>query len=402
MKSNILDLHNKIINGQNDIVQQALSIEKQNKYNQNIIVNENIQIPNEIDKNNLLSCIPYSLKALYSTKDLQTTGGSKIIEDYLPPFDSKVYEILKQNNAILISKSNQDELGMGGTGRSSAYGNIINPYDNNYIVGGSSGGSAVQVAMNILPFSIVTDTADSARSPASYLGICGFKPTYGAISRYGVVPYAPSLDTVGILAQYVADINIVASYLFQFDKNDYTSQKVKINQLPKKYENIKINAIKDIEMYLADDVKQIYLNSIDKLSKQYEIQYIEFPTKYLELISSVYLVISYCEAASIFSNYTGLTFGNAVIENGYEQSIKAFRQNNFSSMIKRKIVIGNTFLDQENYHDIFIKAKKIRNLIVQKFNSILDSCDCLIMPSHSMFAPKIDDLSNGSLIDEKK
>jgi aspartyl-tRNA(Asn)/glutamyl-tRNA(Gln) amidotransferase subunit A len=347
MKSNIIDLHNAFLKQDFSYVNDAHKKETENQYRQNITVKTLNDISNlDGDKSSLLYGVPYTLKDLYSTKGIRTTGGSKILEQYLPPFNSQVYELLTKNGGILISKSNLDEFGMGGSGLYGPYGDIINPYDSNYIVGGSSGGSAVQVATNIVPFSVVTDTADSARSPASYLGIVGFKPSYGAISRYGVIPYAPSLDTVGILANYVADISIVNHILAAHDERDFTSQKnITTCELPKTIDNIKISVIKGIEEFLPQQIKDIYLDNINSLSKKYEITYVDFSLELIETISPIYMIISYAEAASTFSNYTGITFGKTIQEKNFQNSAKAFRSANFSNMVKRKLIIGNKFLN---------------------------------------------------------
>ncbi len=175
------------------------------------------------NKQSKLNGVIYSLKDNIATKGHTTTGASKFLENYVPEYDATVKTLLDQAGAICVSKDNLDEFGLGGTGLFSGYGIVHNPFDEKRISGGSSSGSACLVSQGIVPFSICTDTGDSIRKPASFQGIVGFKPTYGAISRYGVYPYAPSLDHVGILAQTVEDIATVFSVIAKYDDNDMTS-----------------------------------------------------------------------------------------------------------------------------------------------------------------------------------
>jgi aspartyl-tRNA(Asn)/glutamyl-tRNA(Gln) amidotransferase subunit A len=250
-----------------------------NLLNSNKILNSSVttilNLNSKPNPKSLLNNIPYSLKDMISTKDIQTTGGSKILENYVPTFNATIYDKLIDGGAILISKTNCDELGMGGTGLTSGYGKVVNPFDKNRIVGGSSSGSAVQVALDIVPFSVGTDTADSIRTPASYMGLVGFKPSYGIISRYGVIPYAPSLDTVGVLAKTIADIAIVLQTISGYDEKDGTSQKInnKFYDCLKPKSKIKFTLIKDIDQYLNKEVKDIYLDYVKKISEKYEIIY---------------------------------------------------------------------------------------------------------------------------------
>jgi aspartyl-tRNA(Asn)/glutamyl-tRNA(Gln) amidotransferase subunit A len=367
--------------------------------------NDKITLGSNTETNSILHNIPYVAKDLFITSDLPTTAGSKTLASYLPPYDATVYKILKENGAVLLNKTNLDEFGMGGTGLNSASGPIINPFNKERIVGGSSSGNAVVVALGVIPFAIGTDTGDSVRSPASYMGIYGYKPTYGLISRYGVIPYAPSLDHVGINANSVTDLAIVAQTLMQYDEKDFTSQKFtgKVYNELKTLDKMNIAVIKGIEEYLDEEVKEIYLDNIAQLKKQYNVIEKDFPLNLWEAISPVYMVLSYAEAFSCLSQYTSIPYGkNDGLAHGFDQTITQYRTAGFSFNVKKKIMMGAYFLEKNNHDHIYLKAKKVRTLLIDKYNELMDNVYCLIFPSHSRFAPFINDLQNNSLNRKEK
>lgn len=207
-----------------------------------------------------MAYIPYSLKDNISTKGITTTGGSRFLEHYIPPYDATVYKILENLNALMVAKVNMDEFGLGGTGLYSGFGYTHHPISKKYAPGGSSSGSAISVANNSVVFSVATDTGDSVRRPASLVGIVGFKPTYGSISRYGVYPYAPSMDHVAIFTRNVIDVAIVTDALSQFDPKDFTSQKRSKSLLNHLLEpdlnqkKIRLGYYKNLEPYMYEDI----------------------------------------------------------------------------------------------------------------------------------------------------
>jgi aspartyl-tRNA(Asn)/glutamyl-tRNA(Gln) amidotransferase subunit A len=220
----------------------------------------------------------------------------------MPPYSASIYDSFNHHNAIMIGKSNMDEFGMGGDGIYSAYGIVKNAYDKERIVGGSSSGSVNLVAAKVVPFAIGTDTGDSSRRPATLVGVVGYKPTYGLISRYGVTPYAPSLDHVGIIANSVTDVAIVAQHIVAFDQKDFTSQRIADHHF---YQNLKltkqlvIGIVKDMEKYLSPDVLTAYLKCIAYLKSQgHTFKYVDFIDEYLKAIHTIYYIISYAEANS--------------------------------------------------------------------------------------------------------
>ncbi|GMO15372.1 MAG: amidase family protein [Mycoplasmoidaceae bacterium] len=353
---------------------------------------KNINIANS--KNNLLSGIPYTLKDLFCTNGIHTTAGSKILENYNPMFDSTIYSKLNAANSIMLAKSNLDEFGMGGSGLLSAYKPIINPFNQKNIVGGSTSGGAVQVALDIVPFTIGTDTADSVRSVATYMGIIGFKPTYGVFSRHGVISYAPSLDTVGIMAKYVKDVAIVASVICGKDEKDITSTDYIFSHDLKSLNKINIAIIDGIEKYLPAQEKKIYLSNIDTISKKFNVIKRKFDIKYIELINPTYMILSYAEASSTFSNYSSIPFGEGDKALSYDKRVSSFRSKKFSNNVKKKLFMGALFCDNEINENLYSKAKKIRTVLINEFNNLMSGVDCLITPGSSMFAPTIKQLKD--------
>jgi aspartyl-tRNA(Asn)/glutamyl-tRNA(Gln) amidotransferase subunit A len=314
MKSQILAIRQQIISGSKtivDIVNDACNKSEVIQNTNSIVTNtyeqakqlaHNLQQHVELIADNLLYGIPYAMKDNVCTKGIITTAGSAFLKDFIPPYNATIYESFKHHNAIMIGKSNMDELAMGGDGLYSAFGIVKYVYDESRKVGGSSSGSVNLVTAHAVPFAIGSDTGDSSRRPATLVGVVGYKPTYGLISRYGVMPYAPSLDHVGIIATSVTDIAIVAQHIVGFDEKDFTSQRIGDNHF---YKNLKlvdkltIGIIKDIEKYLTPPILKKYLQCIAYLKSQGHVfKYIDFKDEYLRAIHTVYYVISYAEANS--------------------------------------------------------------------------------------------------------
>jgi len=276
-KSKILDLHNKLINKQisiKDVISESKKIFEKIKHTNSIITNtidlidaNSLQDKLQQNKDNLLFAIPYTLKDNISTEGIRTTGASDFLKNYIPPYNATVYELLKKQGAMLLGKANMDEFGLGNSGLYSAYGNTCNFFDSSRITSGSGSGSANCIAADFGIFSIGTDTGDSVRKPSAYLGTVGFKPSYGAISRYGVFPYAPSQDHVGIFANYVTDIAIVCQYIFKSDPIDYTSCDLegKYYDNLKSFKNPKIAIFEGIEDFLEENILNEYKRTIKLL-----------------------------------------------------------------------------------------------------------------------------------------
>ena len=398
------ELHEKLINKEitpQDLVNEALekSNSIQDKCNPYVTILDNPKI-NEVN-DNILSGIPYVAKDNLSTKDILTTASSNTLKDYIPFFDATVIKRLKEKNAILIGKSVMDELGMGGTGTTGHTGVVKNPWDTSRITAGSSAGSAALVASGVVPYALGSDTGDSIRKPAAFCGIVGYKPTYGAISRFGLFPFASSLDHVGVFTRYVKDAAIVVDNVLGIDNNDMTSIDLKPELTKNLTENIKgkklfyIKNLLDIKKYekVPENLEKViseFNNTIKKLESLGAIlKGIEFDQDLLNAIYPTYICISCAEATSNDSNLTGIIFGPRGDGDNYIDMIKNHRTNGFSSLIKRRFVIGSYVLQKENQEKYFLNAKRVRRLITDKMNKLFETYDAMIMPASSGIAPKI-------------
>lgn len=355
---------------------------------------------------NLLSGIPYGIKDNYSTKGILSTGSSKTLKDYVPFFDATAVSNLKKVGAVGVGKTALDEFGMGGTGTTAHTGIIKNPWDTKRICGGSSAGSACSVTAGVYPYALGSDTGDSIRKPAAYCGIVGYKPTYGMISRYGLFPYASSLDTCGVLTRNVRDAAIVVDGMKGIDENDLTSwdsSDIHLYQnLNKDIKNKKLFYIKeivDIENYPnASDTLKKHLDNFKNTLKIVEslgatVEEISIDKELLKTISAVYMCISCAEATSNMSNLTGLVFGPRGNGDNVMDMIKDYRTKGFSPLIKRRFVIGSYVLQKENQERYFLNAARVRRLIVDKFKNLFKEYDAFILPVGSGIAPFIEDVN---------
>ncbi len=404
---NIIDLHNDLVN---EIVTSKELIdysknkinEINNKYNAYNLV---LSPDEENNMTSVLSGIPYAMKDNISTKGIRTTACSNTLKDYVPIYDATVYEKLKKAGAIMIGKTNMDELAMGGTGLTGNAGIVKNPFDEERITAGSSAGSAVAVATKTVPFAIGTDTGDSIRKPAAYTGVVGYKPSYGLISRYGLFAFASSLDTIGVITNSTLDAATIVNEIKGFDEKDMTSirdmDEINLTDDFEKLKSKKLFYIKEIideSKYTNPNTLKIikdFKNLLDTLkSRGYEIYEESIDETLLKALKPVYTSISCAEATSNDSNLTGISFGHR--ENGENalDVIKNFRTKNFSSLIKRRFVIGSFILQKENQEKYFINAKKVRRIVVNMFNELFNKYDGLILPAQSDIAPKICDTTD--------
>lgn len=395
-------LHNKLINNEitsDELVKKSLDESKcvQDTLNPFVTICENAT-GNEVT-DNVLSGIPYVAKDNLSTKDVLSTASSNTLKDYIPYFDATVIKRLKKCGAVLVGKSAMDELGMGGTGTTAHTGVVRNPWDKTRITAGSSAGSAAIVASGVVPFALGSDTGDSVRKPAAYCGIVGYKPTYGAISRFGLFPFASSLDHVGVLTRSVRDAAIVVDNVLGIDENDMTSIDLEpnlTNNLDNDIKGKKIFYIKNLldSLNETEETKKILkkfdetINHLEKLGCT--VSGIDIDLKLLKAIFPTYISISCAEATSNDSNLTGIIFGPRGEGDNYIDMIKNHRTKGFSSLIKRRFVIGSFVLQKENQEKYFLNAKRVRRLITNKMNELFKDYDAMIMPASSKIAPKIE------------
>jgi aspartyl-tRNA(Asn)/glutamyl-tRNA(Gln) amidotransferase subunit A len=361
--------------------------------------------PVKADKG-VLQNVPYAIKDNFSTKGILTTGSSNTLKNYVPVYSATVYEKLSQAGAVCVGKTVMDEFGLGGTGTTGHTGVVRNPFDDTKQAGGSSAGSAACVAAGVVPFALGTDTGDSIRKPAAFCGIVGYKPTYGLISRYGVLPFASSLDHVGVFARSVYDIALVTDVIKGKDERDMTSfdsshiSFVKAleenNQQPKKLFYFKELMNLSSYHHPSDQLKETF-RLFDDLKKKASDNHIEiceesFDLDLLEAIPSVYTCLSCAEATSNLSNLTGIIFGSQeqLLGKDVFEMMKDHRTKGFSPLIKRRLIIGSYVLQKENQEKYFVNAQRVRRLIVEKMNHLFEKYDGLILPCSEGGAKSLD------------
>ena len=329
--------------------------------------------------------IPYALKDNILTKGIRTTCASKMLKDFIPPYSATVYERLKNSGAILLGKLNMDEFAMGSSCENSAYKITKNPYDTTKIPGGSSGGSATSVATDEVYFSLGSDTGGSIRQPAAFCGQVGIKPTYGRVSRFGLVAFASSLDQIGPVTKDVKDAAIILDIISGKDEKDPTTAPV--NQ---EFESTLTGNISDIKIgvptqYLDgvdDEIKFYMFDALENLkSLGADTSLTEF--KLYKYALPAYYLISSGEAISNLSRYDGVKYGfrqeNAKnLDDLYKES----RTQGFGDEVKRRIMLGSYILSSENYSVYYEKAQKVRTLIIDEFNKLFEKFDVLVTPAY--------------------
>lgn len=408
----IIEIHNALINKETTpliLVKEALKRAKENKDNAFEIILEDSALEEakkleglDCPKDLLMWGIPYVAKDNFSTKDIETTASSNILNGYVPLFDATVIKLLKENGAILIGKATLDELAMGGTGTTGHKGITYNPYDkkHEHLIGGSSCGSAVSVCSGIVPFALGSDTGDSVRKPASNAGLVGLKPTWGLISRFGLFPFAPSLDHVAYFTRNVDDSAAMLNVLAKKDLNDSTCS------LKDREENYlsfnsslngkKIAVIKEVIDSIDDkDIMYAFNKTVQKMKEKGAIvEYVSIDKKLLQSIYPSYIVISCAEATSNNANLDGIKFGPYYDGKTYQEVMSNARTKGFSPLIKRRFVIGSYSLMSENQEEVFLKAQKIRHLVVNRVNEIFKSYDVIYIPASPSCAPLINGASD--------
>lgn len=406
----IKEIHEALKNKETTSLELTLEAIKRAKENNDnafeiIVEEEAIKRAKEIDAlpfndSKIMWGIPYVAKDNFSTKDIETTGSSNILNGYVPLFNATVINLLNENGAILIAKATLDELAMGGTGTSGHKGITYNPYDktHTHLIGGSSCGSAASVSSGIVPFALGSDTGDSVRKPASFSGLVGFKPTWGLVSRYGLFPFAPSMDHVAYFTRSVLDASLLMNVLSKHDEYDSTSS---FKERPVTYvpENSKISGKKIgilKEVYDSIDnktMKDSFDNLMNKLKEEgATVDFVSIDKNLLASIYPAYIVISSAEATSNNANLDGIKFGPYYDGKSYQDVMIKARTNGFSNLIKRRFVLGSYALMSENQEEVFLRAQKIRHLLVNKVNEIFKDYDSIVGLAGPTTAPLI----NGS------
>lgn len=349
------------------------------------------EIQSEIDKSGCklpLMGIPMGIKDNICTKGIKTTCASRMLENFIPPYSATVVQKLNTNKAILIGKLNMDEFAMGSSTESSYFKLTRNPWDLKRVPGGSSGGSAAAVTAGEAVFSLGTDTGGSIRQPAAFCGVVGMKPTYGLVSRFGLVAFASSLDQIGPITKDVEDCAIVLNVLAGYDKNDSTS--VDSNHLD--YTKALVNDVKGMKIgipkeYITenmnDEVEKAMFNAV-KVFENLGAECEEFSLPMTEYVLPVYYIISSAEASSNLARFDGVKYGyRAKNYSDLNDMYVRTRSEGFGYEVKKRIVLGAIVLSGDNYVKYYEKALKLRRIISECFYKLFDKYDIIISPSTS-------------------
>ena len=337
----------------------------------------------------LLEGIPMTLKDNLSTKDIETTCGSKMLKNYKPIYDATVWESLKNQNAVMLGKTNMDEFAMGSSCETSYFGATKNPFDTKHVAGGSSGGVASAVGANLAVYGLGSDTGGSIRQPASFCGLVGLKPTYGAVSRYGLIAYASSLDQIGPVTKSVEDASIVFDAISEYDVKDSTSKGYSgstFSALNNDIKGMKIGIAKEYLEGVRDDVKEAVLKAVEVYkSMGAEIVYFDLPE--LKFALPVYYIIACAEASSNLGRYDGIRFGyKAEHYDGTHDMVCRTRSEGFGEEVKRRILLGTYVLSAGYYDAYYKKAQNLRGTIVNAFTRAFEKCDVILAPTVPMTA----------------
>lgn len=349
----------------------------------------------EIDAGNqsALTGIPYGVKDLFCTKGLRTTAGSKILSSYIPPYSATAVEKLR--DAVLMGKTNCDEFALGSSNEYSAYGPVRNPYDLERVPGGTSGGSAAAVASGQVPFAYGTDTGGSIRLPAAFCNVIGFKPTYGRISRYGVIPAASSFDTVGFITRTVEDAAVLLQEVAGVDPLDSTTPDVPVDEYvkhcDKKIGGLKVGVPKDfIELEGLDPrIKASYETTLKMLSALGATM-IDVSLPHAEFGLAAYYILNPSEVSSNLARYDGIQFGKPSAQaKNLEEVFTKTREQGFGPEAKRRIMVG-TFCLSAGYIDAYYKkAMRVRTLIKEDFSEAFRQVDIMLIPTAPIVPFKI-------------
>ena len=361
------------------------------------------KLQDDIDKSNSdLTGLPIAVKDIFMTLNERTTCGSQILKNYQSPYESHATAQLKNAGMINIGKCNLDEFAMGTTGENSSFGPTLNPWNKEYAPGGSSSGSAVAVAARIVLAAMGTDTGGSVRMPSSYCGITGIKPTYGNISRRGIVAYASSLDQAGVFATSAKDLRLVLNELINHDPYDSTSlETAKLNydsELKNNLSKIKIGVAKEfftqgVESNVSDLVHKSF-----KVFKDQQIEFVDVSFPNLKYVIPAYYIIACAEASSNLARYDGLLYGARIESDDLNQTIETSRSQGFGLEVQRRIMLG-TFVLSHGYIDAYYRqAQKLRKKITQDFNDVFAQVDVIITPATPTTAPKLNSFTNDPVL----
>jgi len=341
-------------------------------------------------ENGMLEGIPLAMKDLYCTEGVRTTASSRILENFVPPYESTVSGNMKREGMVMLGKASLDEFAMGSSNTTSAYGNVINPWkandsDKQLVPGGSSGGSAASVAARIAMGATGTDTGGSIRQPAAFCGITGIKPTYGRCSRWGIIAFASSLDQAGPLARSVEDCAIMLEAMAGYDEKDSTSVNVPVPHYAASVggslKGVKVGVPKE---YRVEGTNPEIIAAWDKgvaMLKDAGAEIVDVSLPHTKYALQTYYVIAPAECSSNLARYDGVRYGLRVEGENLVDTYEKTREAGFGEEVKRRIMIGTYVLSAGYYDAYYNKARKVRKLIWQDFINAYEKCDVMITPT---------------------
>ncbi|MDA3901660.1 MAG: Asp-tRNA(Asn)/Glu-tRNA(Gln) amidotransferase subunit GatA [Spirochaetes bacterium] len=328
--------------------------------------------------------IPVAIKDNICTKGMKTSCGSRILGDYTPPYDATVIAKLKEKGMTILGKLNMDEFAMGSTTETSCYGPVKNPHNLNHVPGGSSGGSAAAVAAHLAPAALGSDTGGSIRQPASFCGVTGMKPTYGRVSRFGLVAFASSLDQIGPLARTIDDATLLTSIISGKDTKDSTSV-APDNAIPetitcRDLKTVRIGVPEEYFEGVSDDTKHALSKKINELDAA-GAQIVPISLKMTEFAVPTYYLIATAEASSNLARYDGVKYGaRSKVAQNLDELYKLSRSEGFGQEVKRRIILGTYSLSSGYYDAYYLKALKARTCIINDFKKAFESVDIIAAP----------------------
>lgn len=345
--------------------------------------------------------IPVAVKDNISTAGVRTTCASKILENFVPPFNATVYEKMLGAGMLLLGKTNMDEFAMGSSTENSFFGPVKNPYDSERVPGGSSGGSAAAVSAFMAPASLGSDTGGSIRQPAAFCGVTGIKPTYGRVSRYGLVAFASSLDQIGTFGRNVQDTTSLLQVIAGYDKKDSTSinreMDIDAASINREVKGIKLGVPAEYFTGIDGEIKSLIEKKIKELEKL-GAQIVPISLKYTEYAIPVYYLIATAEASSNLARYDGIRYGYRSPDVKDLASLYTMtRSTGFGKEVKRRIILGTYSLSSGYYDAFYLKALKGRALLIEDFKNAFSSVDAIIAPVTTTTAFKLGEMSDDPL-----
>ena len=343
--------------------------------------------------------LPISVKDNICTLGVKTTCASHMLDDFIPPYNATVMEKLKKDNIVMLGKTNMDEFAMGGSSQTSYFGGVKNPYDLTRVTGGSSGGAAASVSADLCAAALGSDTGGSVRQPASFCGVTGLKPTYGTVSRWGLIAFASSLDQIGVIAKSAEDTGYMLEGIYGYDENDATSSKKSEGNynslIGSDVSKLKIGVPKEFfGDGLNDEVKTAVLNAVEYY-KKLGCEIVDVSLLSLEYAVSAYYLISSAEAASNLSRFDGIKYGlRSGLGEDFNDLIKNSRREGFGQEVKRRIMLGNYALCSGYYDAYYKNATRIRTQIRNEYADIFSKCDVMLTPTAPTTAYKIGEQEN--------